>query len=464
MVEAIRIHSTDLNLGELEQLLRDFEPRLFREEQKRITGITLADPAGPDAGRNIILIDSTGPEPPPILLRQFPRSMNENQLVTALEAVETNEGKRLRCYGNVLVSNQPAVVAIFDSASPPAQDTIVVEGKMSCFGGPDDLVMRIDEDLAWIETEAQAAAYPGFFLPRSGNMGFGRRLRTQAPYLACRWDYGVTPKSFLALSTTWCTVTNPATGKAVKARPIDFGPHEARTGGRVADLSPGVADALSLKTDEFCRVEIPTPRAPVTIIPPRETAVPVGGGKRRVVFLTGDYVGRGRHFRQRQAESLGCAFTVDFHFNSNGPTAQGCEVYHRTDDASRAAAARMLEAFRSLQLRPRSEPVKPATAGEGRAAFIESYKNTAILLEPLFVSNPDEARWLHDRHNLSALATAVSQAIIDSTADGALIGLSIGHLGKDSSPRDRGADCVFRDMEATHAEALAREVARLLTA
>jgi hypothetical protein len=115
-----------------------------------------------------------------------------------------------------------------------------------------------------------------------------------------------------------------------------------------------------------------------------------------------------------------------------------------------------------LGLPDHGNPVKSATGGEGRAAFINSYETTAILLEPLFISNPAQAQWLHDPGNLGRLAEAVATAVLDSTQDGEVIGLSIGHLGKDSSPSDRGARCQRGDMEATHGEALARAVAKRL--
>jgi hypothetical protein len=59
------------------------------------------------------------------------------------------------------------------------------------------------------------------------------------------------------------TVKVSANGKSVEARPVDFGPAIAT--GRVADLSPGLASALSLDTDDICTLDIPLPQAGVVV-------------------------------------------------------------------------------------------------------------------------------------------------------------------------------------------------------
>lgn len=131
-----------------------------------------------------------------------------------------------------------------------------VEGKMSTFGGPTDKGMKSGEGLAlwsspqdmmnhgltdWILSEASAKA-----------PGLGRRLNPEQYYIACRWDYSETPRSFLRTTSAW--VENPKTGKRLIARPMDWGPNLST--GRVADLSPGLAKALGLKTDDVCNITI----------------------------------------------------------------------------------------------------------------------------------------------------------------------------------------------------------------
>jgi hypothetical protein len=281
--------------------------------------------------------------------------------------------------------------------------------------------------------------------------------------VACRWDYSVLPKTYLAQPTTWATITNVITGKFIQARPIDWGPHVDT--GRVADVSPFVAAQLGLKTDDVVKVVIPTPNGLVAAVknqpPPQIVPSPaVQAGARASVFLTGDYATRIKP-RQNQAAAEGCALTIDFHFNSNGSTAIGGEVYYKDDDAkSKSFAKAVIDVFRSLNLPDHGDPLKPA--GGSRAGFILDYQNPAVLLEPLFISNVTQAKWIQDAANLAALGQGIARAIKANTSDGDKIGLSVGHLGKDSAPEDRGAKHAIDGWEADYAKRLAETVAQHL--
>lgn len=72
-------------------------------------------------------------------------------------------------------------------------------------------------------------------------------------YVAFRWDYTKTSISWLRSHQV--TLKNPKTGASVTAWPADWGPN--KNTGRVADLSPGVATKLGLKTDDVVIVQIP---------------------------------------------------------------------------------------------------------------------------------------------------------------------------------------------------------------
>jgi rare lipoprotein A (peptidoglycan hydrolase) len=69
-------------------------------------------------------------------------------------------------------------------------------------------------------------------------------------YVACRWNYHETSRHFLQDSVAHVS----ANGRTVLARPMDWGPNENT--GRVADLSPGLAEALGLSTDDTCSVTV----------------------------------------------------------------------------------------------------------------------------------------------------------------------------------------------------------------
>jgi hypothetical protein len=69
-----------------------------------------------------------------------------------------------------------------------------------------------------------------------------------------RWDYDQFSKDVLA-SDAMAIVRAPATGKVFLAHPADWGPHTDT--GRVADISPGLMDALGVDTDDEVDVKYP---------------------------------------------------------------------------------------------------------------------------------------------------------------------------------------------------------------
>lgn len=131
-----------------------------------------------------------------------------------------------------------------------------VEGKMSTFGGPRDTGMSPDEGLALFNSEQDMRNHglADFLLPEdaAGAPGLGRRLNPLKPYFACRWWETNLQRELLR--STWAWVENARTGVRLKARPVDAGPNQATH--RVADLSPGLAQALGLATDDICSVSI----------------------------------------------------------------------------------------------------------------------------------------------------------------------------------------------------------------
>ena len=97
------------------------------------------------------------------------------------------------------------------------------------------------------------------FLPfqPKGSTGLARRLNPYVHYVACRWDYAKTPKTMLSDSGEVALVTAQKTGISLTAIPADWGPHEEKTGGRVADLSPSLMDDLGVQTDDVVEVIYP---------------------------------------------------------------------------------------------------------------------------------------------------------------------------------------------------------------
>jgi len=153
-----------------------------------------------------------------------------------------------------------STVIVLDASTGLPGTPITLTGKMSHFGGPDDHGVAADEGLALYSAD-DVAAHPELFLEQqpAGTTGLARRLNPKAKYLACRWDYKMTPKDFLR--NTKVRVTNPKNKKFADVSPVDFGPNAAT--GRVADLSPGLEEELGLKTNDVCQVDISPPQTGV---------------------------------------------------------------------------------------------------------------------------------------------------------------------------------------------------------
>jgi N-acetylmuramoyl-L-alanine amidase len=135
---------------------------------------------------------------------------------------------------------------------PPQQALFKVKGRCSWFGGPDDDGVSSSEGLAFIYNYEEA---PHLFLESqpTETTGLARRLNPNIFYVACRWNYDRTSKDMLADPSRQALVR--AKGLEFWAWPADWGPHEDT--GRIADLSPGLMDALGLHTDDEVEVIYP---------------------------------------------------------------------------------------------------------------------------------------------------------------------------------------------------------------
>jgi hypothetical protein len=134
----------------------------------------------------------------------------------------------------------------------PPLPLFVTRGSCSWFGGPEDTGVSPSEGLAFIYEIGDA---PHLFLPYqpSGTTGLARRLNPHTHFVACRWNYNLTPKPSLLKHIA--LVRNPATGFELTAFPADWGPNEST--GRVADLSKSLLDDLDLATDDTVEVIYP---------------------------------------------------------------------------------------------------------------------------------------------------------------------------------------------------------------
>jgi hypothetical protein len=167
-------------------------------------------------------------------------------------------------YGPAIIGGQKQIVLISRLG-----ERLVFQGMMSTFGGPKDTGMRVDEGLAIVDSK-NFAKYSRFFIDKdlSNPKPLGKNLDDTTSYLACRWDYKTIPRD--KLFDCSISVRNPVTGKEEPAVAVDWGP-ASRTH-RIADLSPGLADKLGLKTNDECIVTVNLPpglepRAPGQVPP-----------------------------------------------------------------------------------------------------------------------------------------------------------------------------------------------------
>jgi N-acetylmuramoyl-L-alanine amidase len=148
--------------------------------------------------------------------------------------------------------------AIAETVAAEEEDEVVVEfaGSCSWFGGPEDMGVDADEGLAFFYEYDDA---PHLFLKHqpAGTTGLARRLDPVKFYVACRWDYDITPKDMLASQGIMALVRAKKTGRKFLAHPADWGPHEDTD--RVADISPGLMQALGITTDDEIEVIYPAP-------------------------------------------------------------------------------------------------------------------------------------------------------------------------------------------------------------
>ena len=136
-----------------------------------------------------------------------------------------------------------------------------VKGKVSWFGGPEDTGVSPSEGLAFFYDYDDA---PFLFLDEQpyGTTGLARRLDPDVYYVACRWDYNVTPKDMLRDTSLMARVR--AKGKEFLATPADWGPHVDTD--RVADISKGLMEALGITTDDEIEVIYPAEEMAMKVV------------------------------------------------------------------------------------------------------------------------------------------------------------------------------------------------------
>lgn len=169
---------------------------------------------------------------------------------------ETDAGLYREHFEDICSAITSAIHPMGDEAKEaPEAPLMVVSGKCSHFGGPNDTGVTPDEGLAFIYNVREA---PHLFLPEqpAGTTGLARRLNPYISYVACRWDYSITDTDLLLAKRA---LVRAEGGRELLAFPADWGPHSSTN--RIADLSPGLMESLGLKTDDTVEVIFPAPES-----------------------------------------------------------------------------------------------------------------------------------------------------------------------------------------------------------
>jgi N-acetylmuramoyl-L-alanine amidase len=306
-----------------------------------------------------------------------------------------------------------------------------LRGKVSHFGGPNDTGVSPSEGLAFIYSVDMA---PNLFLPTQppGTTGLARRLDPSKFYIACRWDYDVTSKTDLL--TIKVLVRAPKTGRTFVCEPADWGPHVDT--GRVADISPGLMDALGIETDDEVEVVLPVKRGENVAMPYDRVAISSGHGKlvrgasgvldevdeaRRVVEAVADKLAaRGVDVvtfhddeSTTQSENLNRIvewhngqereLDVSVHFNAYIETDKpmGCEVLYVTQPA--------LAGEMSAAIADAGDLIDRGGKKRTDLAFLNGTEKPAVLIETCFVDSAADAE-LYEA-NFDVICESIAQVL-----------------------------------------------------
>ena len=211
---------------------------------------------------------------------------------------------------------------------------------------------------------------------------------------------------------------------------------------RFADFARRLWSKLKRSAPKRERSARPTPRGPVPASPAFPVPVPaVKKPKSEVRFYHGDY-----KVRQHKANQDGADIYIEHHFNSS---------FHESADYSlvvvgKKAGEKTIEiAYRYLTELRRAVGIQAWEGGrlgiavggmQGRGNYnLKFTKMPALLLEPLFISNPARADFVATIAGRETLARVLVDTVREAYPTGGLIAFSVGHKYKTSASMDRGA-------------------------
>ncbi|AUB85648.1 N-acetylmuramoyl-L-alanine amidase [Candidatus Thiodictyon syntrophicum] len=181
-----------------------------------------------------------------------------------------------------------------------------------------------------------------------------------------------------------------------------------------------------------------------------------------VKFYKGDYIDRQREANRDQAVAY-----VEHHFNSSASAQADYAVVVVGSNASQTSRnwgrwyAKEVATHFGTRIGGDQGLLVGGWNGRGDAN-VKYTSMPAVLLEPLFASNPQRADIIRSDSGQAALARLLYESIQRCFPAGGLIAFSVGHKYKRSRPNDRGAALAGGGWEADYAEKVLEQTAALL--
>ncbi len=181
-----------------------------------------------------------------------------------------------------------------------------------------------------------------------------------------------------------------------------------------------------------------------------------------VKFYKGDY-----YDRQKAANKDKAVAYIEHHFNSSSSPKSDYAVVIVGSNASQTSKnwgrwyAREIRDQFNTSIGGSDGILVGGWNGRGDSN-IKYTKMPALLLEPLFASNPAQAEIIRSESGQALLAQILAESIYRFFPDGGLIAFSVGHKYKKSNPNDRGAALAGGGVEADYAEKVLKKAAELL--
>lgn len=182
-------------------------------------------------------------------------------------------------------------------------------------------------------------------------------------------------------------------------------------------------------------------------------------------FYTGEYIDR-----QRAANKDKAIVYVEQHFNSPGANSNYALANVATNGGAtskaiaRAYVERICRTFGTSKANNDFAKDGVSIGGYQQRGNKNLFSTNmpAVLLEPLFASNPKHAEIIRSEDGQRKLATCLVETIKEFFPHGGIVAFSVGHKGKPSKPRDRGVELSGGGAEADYAEKVLKIAAEML--